>query len=140
MKISARNILKGKVAKVTRGKVNAAVDLELDSGQTVSAVITVVSADALGLGQGQPAFAIIKASEVMIGTDVNSSQISARNVLKGTVAGIVEGVVNDELTLDLEGGAQVVATITRNSVEMLSLKPGSAASAIIKSSNVMIGV
>jgi molybdate transport system regulatory protein len=140
MKISARNILKGKVANVTRGKVNAAVDLVLDSGQTLSAVITLVSADALGLSQGQPAFAIIKASEVMIGTDIDSAQISARNVLKGTVAGIVEGVVNNELTLDLEGGSQVVATITRNSFETLALRPGSAASAIIKASNVMIGV
>ncbi len=140
MKISARNILKGRVEAVAFGKVSAIVDLVLDGGQTVSASITTASAESLQLSKGKPAFAIIKASEVMIGVDVENARISARNLLGGTVSKIVEGTVNDEVTLDLDGGGQVVATITKHSVEALALHPGSRASAIIKASNVMVGV
>lgn len=140
MKISARNILKGKVEEVTPGSVNAVVSVVLDTGQKITAMITAASADALGLTKGMTAFAIIKASEVMIGTGIAGARISARNVLDGTVSKLVEGAVNDEMTLELDGGAQIVAIITKNSTDALGLQVGSRASAVIKASNTMIGV
>lgn len=139
MKISARNIFKGKVEDITPGQVNAVVRLALDSGQTVTAMITAVSANALGLKKGVTAFAIIKASEVMLGTGLAGATISARNVLDGVVTKIVEGAVSDEVRLKLEGDAEVVATVTKSGVESLGLHSGDKASAIIKASNVMIG-
>lgn len=69
MKISARNTLKGTITRITPGMVNAEVVITLPGGQEVVAVITLVSADALGLRVGQEAYAVIKASDVMVGVD-----------------------------------------------------------------------
>ncbi len=69
MKISARNQLKGKVKKITHGAVNSEVVLELPGGQEVVAIITKESAQKLGLAEGKTAYAIIKASSVMMGVD-----------------------------------------------------------------------
>lgn len=69
MKISARNILKGKVVRVTPGAVNSEVTIELPNGIPIVAVITKSSARALGLKKGQYAYAVIKASSVMVAVD-----------------------------------------------------------------------
>ncbi len=69
MKISARNILKGKVIKVVPGAVNAEVTIELPGGTRLVSIITNTSVENLGLAEGKEAFAIIKASNVMVGVD-----------------------------------------------------------------------
>lgn len=67
-------------------------------------------------------------------------KISARNVLKGTVKTVVPGAVNTEVVLVLPGGQEVVSIITKSSAEGLKLAPGKEAYAIIKASNVMMGI
>jgi len=69
MKISARNILKGKVKKIEQGAVNNEVTIELSGGVEVTSVITKVSAERLGLKVGGGAYAVIKASDVMVAVD-----------------------------------------------------------------------
>ena len=69
MKISARNILKGKVKRVRPGAVNNEVIIELPGGIEIVSIITKESADKLGLAAGKEAYAIIKASNVMIGVE-----------------------------------------------------------------------
>jgi molybdopterin-binding protein len=69
MRISARNILKGKIVKLVRGAVNAEVTLELPGGAQVVSVITLGSVDSLGLKEGKEAYAVVKASNVMIAVD-----------------------------------------------------------------------
>jgi molybdopterin-binding protein len=69
MKLSARNILKGKVVKVTKGAVNAEVILELPGGTQLVSIITNTSVENLGLKDGKEAYAIIKASNIMVGID-----------------------------------------------------------------------
>ena len=69
MKISARNILKGKVVKVIKGAVNAEVTIELPGGTRLVSIITNSSVENLGLTEGKEAYAIIKASNVMVGID-----------------------------------------------------------------------
>ncbi|HPT65433.1 MAG: molybdopterin-binding protein [Acetomicrobium sp.] len=69
MKISARNVLKGKVIKVVHGAVNSEITLELPGGQQIVSIITKASAERLGLKEGMDAYAVIKASEVMVATD-----------------------------------------------------------------------
>ena len=69
MKISARNILKGKVVKVTRGAVNAEVVLELPGKIQIVSNITLSSVDSLGIKEGKDAYAVVKASSVMIAVD-----------------------------------------------------------------------
>lgn len=67
-------------------------------------------------------------------------KISARNMLKGKIKLVKPGVVNTEVVLELSGGPEIVSIITKESAERLGLAPGREAYAIIKASNVMIGV
>jgi molybdopterin-binding protein len=69
MKISARNVLKGKVAKVTHGAVNSEVVVKLLGGVEIISIITKKSAKGLTLSKGKEVYAVIKASNVMIATD-----------------------------------------------------------------------
>jgi molybdopterin-binding protein len=69
MKLSARNILKGKVIKIVHGAVNSEVTLELPGGLQVVAIITNGSVENLGLKEGKEAYAVIKASSVMVAVD-----------------------------------------------------------------------
>jgi molybdopterin-binding protein len=68
MKLSARNQLKGVVKSVKKGQTTAHVEIDV-GGTVVTAAITNEAVDALGLKVGQPAYAIIKASSVMVGVD-----------------------------------------------------------------------
>ncbi|MBX6393001.1 MAG: TOBE domain-containing protein [Burkholderiales bacterium] len=69
MRISARNVLRGKVLEVKKGQTTAHVRLELSSGDVLTAAITNEAVDELGLKAGEQAYAVIKASDVMIGKD-----------------------------------------------------------------------
>jgi molybdopterin-binding protein len=67
-------------------------------------------------------------------------KISARNVLKGKIKSILPGAVNSEVIIELPGGTPVVATVTKESVGNLGLQVGKEAYAVIKASNVIVGV
>ncbi|MDK9711305.1 TOBE domain-containing protein [Acidaminobacter sp.] len=69
MRMSARNQLKGKIVDIKEGAVNSKVTIELAGGQLVTSIITIDSVKELGLEVGKEAFAIIKASNVMIGVE-----------------------------------------------------------------------
>jgi molybdopterin-binding protein len=68
MKISARNLLKGKILEVKKGATTAHVRLDI-GGATVTASITNEAVDELKLAAGQQAYAVIKASDVMVAID-----------------------------------------------------------------------
>jgi molybdopterin-binding protein len=68
MKLSARNKLKGKIVEVKKGVTTSHVRIEV-GGQMVTAAITNESVDDLKLAVGQTAYAVIKASDVMVGVD-----------------------------------------------------------------------
>lgn len=140
MKISARNILAGSVDKVTTGAVNSEVDLTLQGGDKVVAIITNDSVTHLGLKTGTRAYAIVKASWLIVGKDVDASKISTRNVLRGTVTKVHEGSVNNEVVLKLAGGTELTAIITRESSQALGLKAGDAADAAFKANSVILAV
>ena len=69
MKLSARNQLKGTVVEIQDGAVNGIVKIDLGNGNVLSAVITMASIRELGLKVGGTAYAVIKASNVMIGVE-----------------------------------------------------------------------
>jgi molybdopterin-binding protein len=69
MKISARNVLQGTVKSVNHGAVNSEVVIELPGGVEIVSVITKSSAESLGLAAGKQAYAVIKASNVMIAAE-----------------------------------------------------------------------
>ena len=69
MKISTRNQIPGVVKKVNPGAVNTEIVIEVAPGIEITSVITKSSCDKLGLKPGSKAYAIVKASSVMIGVD-----------------------------------------------------------------------
>lgn len=69
MKISARNTLAGIVRKIASGAVNAEVTIELAPHLNIVSIITLDAVKSLKLKPGDRAYAVIKASSVMIGTD-----------------------------------------------------------------------
>ena len=68
MRLSARNRLKGKVVEVTRGQTTAHVRIDI-GGIGITASITNEAVDELGLKPGDEAYAVVKASDVMVGKD-----------------------------------------------------------------------
>ena len=69
MKLSARNQLKGKVVSIQEGAVNAIVGIDIGGGNVISATISMAAVKELGLETGKYAYAVIKATSVMVGVD-----------------------------------------------------------------------
>lgn len=69
MKLSARNQLKGKVVTIQDGVVNAIVGIDIGGGNIVSATVSMAAVKELNLEVGKDAYAVIKATSVMIGID-----------------------------------------------------------------------
>lgn len=140
MKTSARNQYLGKVTRVTQGAVNDEVQLKLPGGQEIVAIVTHESSATLGLAEGVDCFALVKASSVIVMTELDGARFSARNCLQGQVARVQVGAVNSEVVLALPGGAGVAAVITNESVKALGLETGMQAWAMFKASSVIVGV
>jgi molybdate transport system regulatory protein len=66
-RLSERNQLKGTVTRIQRGTVNTEVVIELAGGDSVAAVITTESLKSMALGEGDTAWAVVKASSVILG-------------------------------------------------------------------------
>jgi len=69
MKVSARNQLKGKIVELEKGAVNALVKIDIGGGNVISATISLDSVKELGLEKGKDAYAIVKATSVMVGVE-----------------------------------------------------------------------
>jgi molybdopterin-binding protein len=67
-------------------------------------------------------------------------KISARNQLKGTIVDITKGATTSHVRIDIGGGVIVTSSITNEAVDDLKLAKGKAATALIKASDVMVGV
>lgn len=139
MKTSARNELAGSVKKLTAGTVDTEVVLDIGGGDEIVAMITKTSAESLGLRLGIPAYALIKASWVIL-TPVDEIRTSARNRLRGVVEGVETGALNSEVTLVLPGGKRLSAVITNDSLRALDIRIGIPVSALIKASHVIVAV
>lgn len=140
MKTSARNQLLGTVSAVRAGAVNDEVELTLSGGARIVAIVTRESTQHLGLRTGITAFALIPASAIVLGTELGTARLSARNQLAGTVRQVTPGAVNAEVALELAGGETLAITVTQASVKTLELVPGLQATALFKASSVILGV
>lgn len=138
MKISARNQLKGTIASVKEGAVNGVVTIAMGE-ETIKADITMEAIKDLGLEEGKEACAIIKATNVMFATD-KIAGISARNQLAGKVVAVKEGAVNGHVTIELPDGNRVSGSITNEAIEALGLAEGQQAVAIVKATDVLVGI
>lgn len=140
MKISARNQLKGTISSVAEGAVNGVVTIDLGD-TSVKADITMEAIEELGLKEGMTAYAIVKATNVMFAAGSERvAGISARNQLAGTVASVNKGAVNGHVTFKLPDGNTIKGSITNEAIDDLGLAEGAAALAIVKSTDVIVGV
>lgn len=140
MKTSARNQFAGTVHAVRSGAVNDEIELTVIGGVRIVATVTRESRDDLALQPGAKAFALVKASSVLLMSGAADLRLSARNQLAGRVSRILIGAVNAEVVLALPGGGSVAAVVTNESVKTLDLAQGSAATAVFKASSVILGV
>ena len=69
MKLSARNQLKGTIVSIQEGAVNGIVKIDIGGGNVISSTISMTSIKELGLEVGKTAYAVIKATSVMVGVD-----------------------------------------------------------------------
>jgi molybdate transport system regulatory protein len=140
MKTSARNQFSGKVVKVKGGAVNDQIELETAGGHKIVAIVTHESTETLGLKVGAEAFALVKASSIILVSDDSGVRFSARNRLTGKVSRIQTGAVNTEVVIELPGASAIAAIITNESCAALALAEGGPATAIFKASSVIVGV
>ena len=140
MSVSARNVFKGQVSAIKNGAVNAEVELNLGGGDRIVAIVTEGSLQDLGIAVGKEAIAYVKAPWVMLLTGPRTVRFSARNQLTGKVSSLHKGAVNSEVGIALPGGAVVFAIVTNEAVLELGLKEGVEATALIKASQVILGV
>ena len=140
MKVSARNVFKGKITALVDGAVNAEVELTTAGKDKIVAIVTEGSVKSLGLAVGKEVVAYVKAPWVMLLTGEANVRFSARNQLTGTVKSLEKGAINSEVCIELPGGSVVYSVITNDAVLELGLKVGVTATALIKASHVVLGV
>jgi molybdate transport system regulatory protein len=140
MRTSARNALRGVVEHVAEGAVNCEVTLRISPKVALTAIVTRTSAQDLDLRPGRDAVALVKSSFIVLAPGDAQLKTSARNQLAGVVRQHLQGAVNDEVTLELDEGKTLTATITRGSGEDLSFREGDRAQALIKASHIILAV
>ena len=85
------------------------------------------------------AYAIIKSSDVIVGKEIDASNVSTRNVLCGTIDKIIKGPVNAEIDIAIGEENIMTSIITLQSAQNLDLKEGDRTFAMFKASSVIIG-
>jgi molybdate transport system regulatory protein len=137
LELTTRNQIRGTVTGVVTGAVMAEVTIAV-GGEQIVAVITRHSAERLGLADGDDVTVLIKATEVMLakGSD-GLDRLTTRNQIPGKVTNVQTGNVMAEVTIDAKG-TELVAAVTKGSVERLGLAAGDDVVALIKATEVMI--
>ncbi len=140
MRVSARNVLTGRVTGLRKGTVNTEVTLALKGAETLCAVITNESAADLGLREEMEAHAFFKASAVVLGKDLHDVKVGTGNLFRGTVDRVASGAVNGEVMVALPGGSVLTSIVTEESAKRLGLAVGDPVYALVDASNVILGV
>lgn len=138
MSVSARNQLSGVISAVADGAVNDEVELTLNGGAKIVAVVTHASKQAMGLVKGKEAVALIKAPWVILASVDCGLVFSARNQFTGEVSALLKGAVNSTVHIKTDQGITLTSVITNESAEEMALSNGSRVIALIKASSVML--
>ncbi|WP_319413519.1 TOBE domain-containing protein [uncultured Cohaesibacter sp.] len=140
MRTSARNVFHGIVEEIIPGAVNSEIALRLSEQTVLTIVITNKSVESLELRVGTEAFALIKASTPLLMADIENMKLSARNQIHGTVMTVDHGAVNSEVQLDIGNSKTLTVVITRHSAQSLGIEPGAPMCAVVKASQIILGV
>jgi molybdopterin-binding protein len=135
--LTTRNQLRGTVENVLLGSIMAEVVVDVNDEKLVAA-ITRHSAERLGLKGGDAVTVLVKATEVMLAKGESQlDRLTTRNQIAGTVTSVETGTVMAEVRIDITG-EELVAAVTRRSVERLELTEGDAVVVLIKATEVML--
>ena len=140
MKTSVSNVFKGKVKAVHPGAFKDEIELATEGDLSIISSIAKTSRERLGLKEGVEAFALIKASSVLLMREADNYVFSTRNQFNGKVSKIKKGPISDEVRVDLPDGTAITSMITEASVENLGLAVGSPVTVIFKAMNVILAV
>ncbi|QCD51902.1 TOBE domain-containing protein [Campylobacter sp. RM16192] len=139
MNLSARNQLSCEIIKIKTGAVNSDIIAKLSNGEILHAAVTVESEKNLNLKVGKKVVFIFKAPSVMLAKDENLN-ISVANQLKGKVIEAKIGSVSAEIVLEINNHQTITAIITKDSAMEMKIGVGDELTAVIKSSQIIIGV
>lgn len=139
MNLSARNQLSCEITQIKAGAVSSEVVARLSNGEILKSIITLESQKSLNLEVGKRVVFIFKAPSVMLAKDENLA-ISAANQIKCKVIEAKIGSVNAEIVLELNEHQTITAIITKDSAMSMQIGVGDELMAIIKSSQIIIGV
>lgn len=140
MSVSARNQLHGKVSAIHPGSVNDEIEISLDMGGLLVAVVTSSSRIRLGLKKGKEVVALVKAPWIILASEDNGMLFSARNQYPGQVTSLEKGAVNATIHILTDEGSNLTAVITNESMAEMDLSEGKRVIALIKASSVLLAV
>lgn len=140
MSVSARNQLHGQVSAIHPGSVNDEIEITLDNGGKLVAVVTSSSRVRLSLEQGKEVIALIKAPWIILASEESGLLFSARNQFAGQVTSLEKGAVNATVHLLTDDGVSLTAVITNESSEEMAISEGKRVVALIKASSVLLAV
>ncbi|MBE3606551.1 TOBE domain-containing protein [Campylobacter sp. RM13119] len=138
MSISVRNRLDVEISNVKTGAINSLITAKLKNGEILKATISVSSEKNLELKIGKKAVFLFEASNVVVAKDGNL-KLSATNQISGTISKIIDTATNSKIIIDIKDD-QISALITKSSCKKLALKTGDKVTAIIKTSQIIVGV
>jgi molybdate transport system regulatory protein len=140
MKTTARNAFWGTVTSVRRGAVNGEVQLEVSPQVRIVSIVTLESIDELGLEPGRQAMALINSSFVVLAAADPALRTSAGNQIPGRVIRHQTGAVNDEVSLRIDEGHVLTATVAREGADALGIGPDAQLQALVEASHVILVV
>ncbi len=123
-KTSARNSFLGKIQNMTRGDIQARIDLTTIDGFSVTAVITNDSVERLGLQPGRMVIAEVKAPWVMLQNGDTEPECSAENRFKGVISRVTRGEINTECVVRISDGIELCAMVSTAGTRHLRLNEG----------------
>ncbi|ASM39734.1 TOBE domain-containing protein [Campylobacter sp. RM12327] len=138
MQIGARNQIQAKITDIKTGSINSLITAKTSCNKIFKATITAESEKNLDLKVGKEAYFIFKAINVIISKD-NSLKFSAANQIIGKVKDIELGSVMSKIIID-SNGLEISSVITKESTQSLNLKQGDTVTAMIKATNIVVGV
>jgi molybdate transport system regulatory protein len=140
MKTSARNQWSGSVSALRAGAVNDEVEVLLPGGSRLTALVTRDSTEALSLRPRKTVIALVKSQAVLLATGLGEARLSTSNRFEGLVKAVTPGALHAEVTVEVPGGMEVVATVAQPAVGDLGLAPGEPVVALFKASDVVLAV
>ena len=134
-----RDRLFGTVVGIQTGEVNDRVEFELNTGDRLLASITHDSTARLELKPGAALYALIKASWVQLVAPDYSSSEPSDNLLRGEVRQVTRGAAETEVSMELAGGATLVAVLRNAQADALDLQADKPVAALVKAAHMILG-